>query len=372
MAGDLLRPLAGYTIGITGHRRWEEQAELLARRGAHVLHGPVMETVLLDDVDATLHATRTVLVAPVDITVLSTGIGVRSWFAAAESVGLDEDLRRALNRSRLLARGPKALHAARAVGLEVTWTSPGETAEEILAEVAADVAGRRVVVQRDGGGPVVAGAIAAAGAGDVIDVPIYRWRMPSDDRPARRLLEAAARGQVDALTFTSSHAVSNAFALSADPDELARALGGPVVTVAVGPVTADALRDHGVAAVTEPRTARLGAMIHALTRVVSERSRLLSFDGATRRWQGTWLIDTAEGVTELTPGEHRLLRLLVERSPGVVAKDQLADDGVDDHAVESAIARLRGKLGPLGPGIRTVRRRGYACDLRPRPITPAA
>ena len=38
------RPLAGYTIGITGHRRWEEQAEMLSRRGARVLHGPTMTT----------------------------------------------------------------------------------------------------------------------------------------------------------------------------------------------------------------------------------------------------------------------------------------------------------------------------------------
>lgn len=368
MPTDAPRPLAGYTVGITGHRRWEEQAELLARRGAHIVHGPVMETSLLDDVDATLTATRTVLAAPVDVTILTTGIGVRSWFAAAESMGLDDDLRRALNRSRLLARGPKALHAARAAGLEIAWSSPGETAEEVLAEVAGDVAGQRVVVQRDGGGPVVAGAIVAAGAAEVVDVPIYQWNFPSDDRPARRLLDAATRGQVDALTFTSSHAVGNAFALSADPVALARALSGPVVAVAVGPVTAEALRDHHVHAVTEPRTARLGAMIHALTRTLSARSRLLSFDGATCRWQGTLLIHPGGVTTELTTGEHRLLRMLAARAPGVVAKDVLGEEGVDEHAVESAVARLRAKLGALGPGIRTVRRRGYACDLDPRPL----
>ncbi len=47
-------PLAGFTVGITGDRRSEEQAELLARRGAQTNHGPVMHTRLLSEADVTL------------------------------------------------------------------------------------------------------------------------------------------------------------------------------------------------------------------------------------------------------------------------------------------------------------------------------
>jgi len=46
-----------------------------------------------------------------------------------------------------------------------------------------------------------------------------------------------------------------------------------------------------------------------------------------------------------------------------VPKAALVDGGVDEHAAEVAVARLRAKLGPLGAGIRTVARRGYACEL---------
>ena len=56
-----------------------------------------------------------------------------------------------------------------------------------------------------------------------------------------------------------------------------------------------------------------------------------------------------------------MLRLLVANSPSVVPKSSLVD--ADEHAAEVAVARLRTKLGPLGAGIRTVPRRGYACDL---------
>ena len=205
-------PLTGFTVGVTGHRRWEEQAEMLSRRGARVVHGATMATSLLGDLDETLDATHRVLAEPVDTVVLTTGIGTRSWFAAAESAGLDDALRRHITRARIVARGPKALHAARAEGLEVEWAAPGETNDEVVANLVADgLGGRRLVVQRDGGEPVVARALEAAGAEVVIDVPIYRWHLPADHGPALRLLEAATRNQLDAVTFTSAHAVHNAF-----------------------------------------------------------------------------------------------------------------------------------------------------------------
>ena len=44
-----LGALSGYTIGITADRRWQEQAELLERRGARIQHGPSIRTFPLFD-----------------------------------------------------------------------------------------------------------------------------------------------------------------------------------------------------------------------------------------------------------------------------------------------------------------------------------
>ena len=41
------RALDGFAIGVTADRRWEEQAELLMRRGARVVHGPTIRTIPL-------------------------------------------------------------------------------------------------------------------------------------------------------------------------------------------------------------------------------------------------------------------------------------------------------------------------------------
>jgi uroporphyrinogen-III synthase len=315
--------------------------------------------------------------------VLTTGIGTRSWFAAAESAGMDAELRALGRRANVLARGPKARSAAIGAGMDVHWQAPSETGDEMVDHLARlGVRRRRVVVQRDGGEPLVSDRLRALGA-DVVDVPVYRWHRPDDEAPARRLIEAVVAGRVHAVTFTCSYAVANTFVLASEADgvgadALRRAFAGDVTAVAVGPVTAAALRRHGVERVVEPGRARLGAMVQALVATLSAHHRVLRHGDDAVRWQGAALLrpDDAAGespdVVSLTPGELRVLDVLVRRSPAVVAKAALVDDGVDAHAGEAAVARLRAKLGPLGSAIRAVPRRGYACSLQVAPAPEKA
>ena len=359
----MVEPLAGFTVGITGHRRWEEQAELLTRRGARVVHGPTMTTSLLGDSDATLAATRDVLARPLDLMIFTTGIGVRSWFSAAESWGSDEALREHLSAATVVTRGPKAASAVRAAGLEVSWMADTETNDEVVTRLSvAGVSGLRVAVQRDGGEPLVADAVRALGA-DVVDVPVYAWDAPADSSAATKLLDATAAERLDAVTFTCSYAVRSAFDLARDPESLRRAFASHVRAVAVGPVTAESLRAAGVARIVAPRRARLGSMIHALTAELVSTHRVLRHDGHCLRWQGALLASDDDTTVDLTAGERKLLRDLLAKSPAVVAKAELVEDTSDDHAVEAAVARLRSKLGPLAAGISSVRRRGYACSI---------
>jgi uroporphyrinogen-III synthase len=363
MLGSMTGPLAGFTVGITGHRRWEEQAEMLARRGAAVVHGPVMHTGLLHDAEATARATEVALDGRIDVIVLTTGIGTRSWFGVAESAGTDDRLRAAAAAAVVVARGPKARSAATGNGLEVAWQAPGETSAEVLAHLRdLGVAGARVVVQRDGGDPLLARALGALDA-EVVDVPVYAWQVPSNAGPAIRLLDAACDGRIHALTFTCAYGVDSAFTLASDPAALVEALSRTTLAVAVGPVCAAALRRRGVERVVEPRRARLGAMVQALVRELSETHRVLRHDGHELHWQGDLVVGPEGRRTALTPGEARILSELVRRSPAVVPKADLLGEGVDAHAAVAAVARLRAKLGPLADGIRAVPRRGYASTL---------
>src|SRR5687768_14692676 len=196
--------LDGFTVGVTADRRWEEQAELLSRRGIAVLHGPAIRTLPRVGAPALLAVTEELVAEPPDLVVANTAIGMRAWLSEVDSHGRGDALVDALRRSRIVARGPKAAGAVHAAGLEVAWRAPTETLDELRDRLLAEgVAGARVAFQRDGGESAEAvDALRAAGA-EVVEVPVYRWQLPEDVRPAQRLAEAAVEERLHAVTFTS-------------------------------------------------------------------------------------------------------------------------------------------------------------------------
>src|SRR5690606_3709435 len=141
---------------------------------------------------------------PPDVTVLSTGIGVRGVIEAAEVLGRAEALVAALGRSRVFARGPKAHGAAVTVGLPVEWSTPSGVASAILVGLArTGLSGVRIALQLDGArSQPLADALVERGA-DLVPIPVYRWSLPDDAAPALRLAQAVAEGRVDAVTFTA-------------------------------------------------------------------------------------------------------------------------------------------------------------------------
>src|SRR5205823_6517126 len=114
-----------------------------------------------------------------------------------------------LMASRVVARGPKASAALHVAGLPV-WASPdSERLDDALDLLAGeDLDGRVVAYQHYGELDHRAAAVVERGGGTVIEVPVYRYRGPGDDRRARALVEAACHGEVDAVTFTSAPAVT--------------------------------------------------------------------------------------------------------------------------------------------------------------------
>ncbi|MEO5680881.1 MAG: uroporphyrinogen-III synthase [Acidimicrobiales bacterium] len=367
-----VRPLQGFTVAVTADRRSAEQIELFARRGAKVLHAPTMATQYLDDEAALRRATEEVLALPPDIVIVTTGIGLRAWFETAQGWGVADQLLAALRPARLVARGVKAAAAARQWGLEVALQPPSERLDDAVALLLADgVAGQRIVVQEHGQPTGSAAEDLTAAGAEVVPVPVYRWRLPDDPAPAFRLVDAVLGGDVDAVTFTSAPAVSNLFTL-ADLHDQGTALrsafnSGRVVAGCVGSVCAGAARDEGVTAPVFPDKGRLGLLVRLVSDELVSRCVTLDFGGHLLVLQGTIAILDGSPV-ELPSREAAVLAVLAERPCAVVGKTTLANRlwgvGSDPHAVEVAVNRLRGRLGPAGARLVTVRGRGYRLDAR--------
>src|SRR5437899_3755862 len=190
-------PLAGHTIGITADRRWREQADLFVKRGAAIVHGPTMRTVDLSRDESLRRVTEQLVTRPPDYCVVTTGMGFRMWLEAAAGWGLDRRLLAALASGSVIARGAKSASAATAAGLDVVWRAPRETLEEIVEHLCAEEGiGRATVAVQlfdEAGHPAL--DPLRTGSGALVEVPVYRWRLPRDPTPAHALGQATAPGR---------------------------------------------------------------------------------------------------------------------------------------------------------------------------------
>ncbi|WP_327376082.1 uroporphyrinogen-III synthase [Streptomyces sp. NBC_01216] len=363
-------PLAGFTVGVTAARRADELAALLRRRGAAVVHGPALRIVPLADDTELLSATRDLIAHTPDVVVATTAIGFRGWVEAADGWGHGEALLACLGRAELLARGPKVKGAVRAAGLTEAWSPSSESMAEVLDRLLAEgVAGRRVALQLHGEPlPGFVEALAEGGA-EVVGVPVYRWMPPEDIGPLDRLLDAVVHRALDAVTFTSAPAAASLLTRAADrgvKDELLAALRHDVLAVCVGPVTAVPLQAHGIDTL-QPARFRLGPLVQLLCQELPSRARSLPLAGHRVEIRGHAVLVDGR-LHPVPPAGMALLGTLARRPGWVVSRADLLralpGAGRDEHAVETAMARLRTALG-TPKLIQTVVKRGYRLALDP-------
>ncbi|MFJ9419819.1 uroporphyrinogen-III synthase [Streptomyces sp. NPDC101227] len=369
-----VRALDGFTVGVTAARRAQELGALLERRGAQVMHAPALRIVPLPDDTELLAATQDLIDSAPDVVVATTAIGFRGWVEAAEGWGLGEALLERLAGVELLARGPKVRGAIRAAGLHEKWSPASESMAEVLDRLLAEgVSGRRVAIQLHGELlPGFVEALRADGA-EVVGVPVYRWMPPEDIGPVDRLLDAVIGRGVDAVTFTSAPAAASLLRRAEErgiQEEVLAALRQEVLAVCVGPVTALPLQAHDVPT-HQPERFRLGPLVQLLCHELPGRARALPVAGHRVEIRGHAAVVDGE-LRPVPPAGMALLRALARRPGWVVSRADLLralpGAGRDEHAVETAMARLRVALG-APQLIQTVVKRGYRLSLDPHAET---
>ena len=363
-------PLAGFTVGVTAARRGDGLVALLRRCGARVVEAPTVRIVPLDDDSALRRATVDCLAAPLDYVVATTGAGWRGWMSAADGWGLGRRFAEMSRDAVVLSRGPRTTGAVRAGGLDESSSPRSEANDALLTWLLArDLRGRRIAVQQHGAPPDGFVAALREREAEVIAVPVSRRGPPEDPDAVRRLVEQTVRREVQAIAFTSAPAITG-FLDSAETlglgrevlDALRSGAGCGVLAVCAGPVCARPLEQHGVHPAC-PDRGRLVPLVRAIVEKLPEGNRELDFEGHRLVLQGSAVLVGPECIW-LSPTRAALLRALAEHPGRVLSRTELlrrvwVGTGGHEHAVDVAVARLRGALGGYAGLVRTVPRRGY-------------
>jgi uroporphyrinogen-III synthase len=242
------RPLEGRTVALAEGRQLEELAELLQEEGAVVLRCPMLSILDAPDAGPVEAWLRDLIAGQMGLLVLMTGEAVRRLEGFAHRAGVRDAYVEALGRVPILGRGPKPLKALKELGVSGAKQAASPTTEGVISSLKDEkLAGVTVGLTLYGqDNPTLEGFLRDAGA-TVRPVLSYVYAAAADDDRVAELIERLARGEVDAVAFTSSPQVDRLYEVAGKRGLEASLRSGLERTrvAAVGPIVADALRERG-------------------------------------------------------------------------------------------------------------------------------
>lgn len=171
----------------------------------------------------------------------------------------------------LVAIGPRTAEAAESAGWRVDLIPTDYTSEGLVELLAARVEGAAVEVARsDHGSQVLLDGLRDAGA-DVTETVLYRLVRPPESGDSATM---AARGDLEAVAFTSSLTVEHFLEAARERDVEAEAIAGltEAVVGAIGPPTRETAESLGIEVDVVPDDAEFEALATAVVEAASSAS----------------------------------------------------------------------------------------------------
>jgi len=261
--------LVGKIVAVPETRQLALLASLLRNRGATVKEIPLVAIHDAPDPAPVLAWIRRFIADPPDLFILLTGEGLRRLLDLAERHDHQAAFVDALRQVRRLCRGPKPERVLRELGLAADLQAQSPTTAGVIATLQMEqLHGVRVAVQLYGEDPNsrLTGFLDLEGA--IFDtVAPYVYAAKEDEQIVLEFIESMARGEIDAVAFTSQPQYQRLADVAQLHGKLAILQQGLERTMlaAVGPVVAARLQSAGLSvAVIPERTWFMKPLVTAL------------------------------------------------------------------------------------------------------------
>jgi len=264
--------LSGLRVLALESRRAAELAKLISTyRGEPVL-APAMREVPLDSNTEALSFAEALLAGKFEVVIFLTGVGTRAVFSVAETKYRREELVAALQRVKVIPRGPKPIAVLRELGVTPalavpepnTWRELLQTLDEAAnSSLGVRLRGARIALQEYGvSNPELIAGLTERGA-IVKRVPVYQWALPEDVAPLHSAIKELAAGKIDVVLFTTGIQAVHLFQVAAEmklEDALRQGLRRAIVA-SIGPTTSEELLRKGIQPDLEPSHPKMGFLV---------------------------------------------------------------------------------------------------------------
>jgi uroporphyrinogen-III synthase len=263
---------AGLRVLAFESRRAAELAKLISNYGGEPIVAPAMREVPLDSNTEALSFAEALLAGQFDIVIFLTGVGARAVLSVAETKYARDIFVAALQRVKVVPRGPKPIAVLRELGVTPALAVPEpNTWRELLH--ALDEASRsspefrlrgaRIALQEYGvSNPELIAGLRERGA-FVTRVPVYQWALPEDTTPLQSAIQEIAAGNIGVILFTTSVQAAHLFQMASEMklEKVLREGMARAVVASIGPSTSEELQRQGIHPDLEPSHPKMGFLV---------------------------------------------------------------------------------------------------------------
>ncbi len=267
----------GLTIAAFESRMAEEMTRLIEHHGGKPLVAPSMQEIPLADNPTALEFGEQLLKDQYDLVILLTGVGTRSLVQVLQTKYPLVSIQEALAHVVLVARGPKSVKALKEIDLRANLVVPEpNTWRDVVAAIRAfypdGLKGLHIAIQEYGTSNIeLLDSLQTLGA-TVTPVPVYRWALPDDITPLRRLLKSIIDGLVDAILVTNAVQIEHVITVLEDTQEVEdfRDALKDVLVVSIGRITTERLKHYDFPIDLEPTHSKMGILVKEASEHIHE------------------------------------------------------------------------------------------------------
>jgi uroporphyrinogen-III synthase len=244
--------LKGKTVAITRPAgQAEEAGKLIEAKGGVAYYIPAIEIKGLSNFSSVKKFITELLKGQVDYVIFMSTNGVKYLFGAAETLKQTGELKEGLAKAFVIAVGPRTAQALEEEYHVQVGLVPMKYSSEGLIECfqGREVSGKKIRIPRTSNAtPTLTEKLKEMGA-DVEEIYVYESGLPVDEKLKNKFFQDLTSGKIDAIVFGSGLSAKNIFKMlseKASMEKLRNIINDKVTTVAIGPTTAEALKEMGV------------------------------------------------------------------------------------------------------------------------------